>query len=197
MGAVVDYRTLIVQAANRYGVPPEIALAVAQQESGIQQFVNGQVLRGKAGEYGIFQLMPGTANDLGVDPTDARQNIEGGVRYLSQMYSMTGGNWTEALAAYNGGIGNWQRNTVSSDARAYASSVMGRVPFQMGQEPGQVTTTLPALPTLANSWSGAWSPDIVYGSGAVYSSDVVGDASSRLGWLVLAAAAAAVIIIGS
>lgn len=64
-----------------------------------------------AGAIGIMQLMPGTALELGVDPRNPRQNITGGVRYLSRQYQRMGEipNYRErlrfALASYNGGRG--------------------------------------------------------------------------------------------
>ncbi len=88
---------LISAAAGKYGVPPSLALAVATRESGLNQSAIGT-----SGERGVFQLMPGTANDLGVDPTDLSQNVDGGVRYLSQLYAKFG-DWHTALEAYNGG----------------------------------------------------------------------------------------------
>ena len=127
----MDYKQAIANAAMQHGVPVEIALAVAQQESGIQQYDSfGGVLKRwepKYKEYsrGIFQLMESTARDLGVNPDDPAQNIQGGVRYLKTMLSMTG-NWTAALEAYNGGIGNWQRGTVHDDAKRYARTVLAR-----------------------------------------------------------------------
>jgi soluble lytic murein transglycosylase-like protein len=110
---------LISAAASRYGVPPFVALAVAQRESGLNQSAVGT-----SGERGVFQLMPGTARDLGVDPTDLAANVDGGVRYLSQMFQQFG-NWRTALEAYNGGPGNVSRGTVSSAAQSYADAIIG------------------------------------------------------------------------
>lgn len=112
----------ISAAASRYGVPSWLALAVAQRESGLNQSA-----RGTSGEIGVFQLMPGTAAQLGVNPSDLSQNIDGGVRYLSQMYSQFG-DWRTALEAYNGGPGNVSRGTISNAAQGYADAIMGQSP---------------------------------------------------------------------
>jgi soluble lytic murein transglycosylase-like protein len=108
---------LISASAAKYGVPSSLALAVAQRESGLNQSA-----RGTSGEIGVFQLMPGTAAQLGVDPSSLDQNIDGGVRYLSQMYQQFG-DWHTALEAYNGGPGNVARGTVSSAAQSYADAL--------------------------------------------------------------------------
>jgi len=98
----IDLRDVIVAEANDQGVPPEIALAVATQESGLCHWgPGGGVLRGKAGEYGVMQLMPATAATLGVDPTDVNQNIHGGVKYLRELYDRYG-DWALAVQHYNG-----------------------------------------------------------------------------------------------
>jgi soluble lytic murein transglycosylase-like protein len=87
-------------AAEKYGVPAEIALSVASRESNFDQNA-----RSGAGAIGVMQLMPATAAGLGVDPYDVDQNIDGGVRYLAQMFRSYG-DWALALAAYNAGPGN-------------------------------------------------------------------------------------------
>ena len=60
--------------------------------------------RSTVGAIGLGQLMPETANDLGVDPHDWRQNLDGSARYLAMMLGEFG-DARLALAAYNAGPG--------------------------------------------------------------------------------------------
>ncbi len=55
-----------------------------------------------------MQLMPGTAKQLGVDPNDVEQNIQGGARLLRDLlirYENDPDQLRKALAAYNAGPG--------------------------------------------------------------------------------------------
>ena len=54
------------------------------------------------GAIGLAQLMPATAKELGVNPYNALQNLQGGARYLA-IQKNTFGTWKLALAAYNAG----------------------------------------------------------------------------------------------
>lgn len=99
------YDSLIYASAAKYGVDPLLVKAVIKQESGGKQYKsNGQVLTSSAGAIGIMQLMPGTAKGLGVNPYDVAQNIDGGVKLLSQNIKAFG-SIPLALAAYNAGGG--------------------------------------------------------------------------------------------
>jgi len=84
-------------AARRYGVPEDLFLRLVQQESGW----NTQAVSTK-GATGLAQLLPETADRLGVDETNPHENLDGGARYLRMMYDRFG-DWRLALAAYNAG----------------------------------------------------------------------------------------------
>lgn len=122
-------------AAHRYGVPPQIALKLAKQESGF----NPEAVSPK-GAVGVTQLMPGTAQELGVDPKNPIENINGGMRYLSQQYQKYG-DWPTALAAYNAGPGRMDaviagRAGLPAETASYVNSITGRPWSPPGGAPG-------------------------------------------------------------
>lgn len=92
-----EYLELAKAAARKHGVPEEMFLRLVHQESGW----NAGAVSPK-GATGLAQLMPGTADHLGVDIADPGQNLDGGARYLRMMYDRFG-DWRLALAAYNAG----------------------------------------------------------------------------------------------
>lgn len=92
-----QYLAMARQAARLHNVPEELFLRLVQQESGW----NPQAKSHK-GALGLAQLMPQTAELLGVNPHDPKQNLEGGARYLSWQYRKFK-SWPLALAAYNAG----------------------------------------------------------------------------------------------
>ena len=93
-----DLNAFMNEAARKYDVDPRLVSAVAEVESN-----NDPSAVSGAGAIGVMQLMPDTAAALGVDPYDAKQNIEGGTKYLRQMLDNFGGDVSKALAAYNAG----------------------------------------------------------------------------------------------
>lgn len=93
-----QYQPILLAAAQKYGVDP----ATAQRVMHIESRGRADALS-PAGAIGPMQLMPGTARELGVDPYDPVQNIDGGVRYLKQQIDKFGPEY--GPAAYNAGPG--------------------------------------------------------------------------------------------
>jgi len=93
----VPYDELVSKFSAMYSVPPNLVHAVIQVESGYDERAVS-----RTGAKGLMQLMPETARRFNVnDPFDARQNIEGGVRYLRQLLDQFP--LKLAVAAYNAG----------------------------------------------------------------------------------------------
>lgn len=86
-------------AGNQHGVPPAMLAAVGWVESRYQTDAVSS-----AGAMGVMQIMPVVANELGVDPYDPAQAIDGAARLLRSHYERFG-SWDLALAAYNAGAG--------------------------------------------------------------------------------------------
>ena len=91
------YLDMARAAARRHNVPEYIFLRLVQQESNWNPYAESH-----KGALGLAQLMPDTADILGVDPMVPEQNLEGGARYLREQYDRFG-SWHLALAAYNAG----------------------------------------------------------------------------------------------
>ena len=95
-----NHKKLIVKTAQRLGVDPYVALSIAKIESNFNASV-----KSPGGAIGLFQLSPGTAKKLGINPYIVSENVEGGIRYYQMLYKKYG-SMDLALAAYNAGPGN-------------------------------------------------------------------------------------------
>jgi soluble lytic murein transglycosylase-like protein len=92
---------LVRSAARAAHLDPSLALAVAAVESHFDP-----AARSAAGAVGVMQLMPGTAQALGVEnPYDPAQNARGGSLYLRELLDRFGGDVRRAVAAYDAGPG--------------------------------------------------------------------------------------------
>ena len=97
-----DLNVYFEEAANQYHVDIKLLKAIAYCESGFNPHAVSS-----AGAVGVMQLMPKTAEGLGVtDSYDPRQNILGGAKLISQLLDKYDGDKSLALAAYNAGSGN-------------------------------------------------------------------------------------------
>ena len=129
-----SFRNLISRSAARHGLDPALVSAVIMQESG----GNPQAVS-PAGARGLMQLMPSTADSLGIaDCFDPEQNVEGGTRYLRRMLEQFGGDEKLALAAYNAGPGAVSRyggTPPYRETRAYIQRVLALKQF-ISESPG-------------------------------------------------------------
>jgi len=94
-----EFDAHIEAAASVYGVASDLVRAVIRAESEFDAFAVSS-----KGAQGLMQLMPATAQRLGVsDPFDPRQNIFAGTQYLRILLDLFDGDVALALAGYNAG----------------------------------------------------------------------------------------------
>jgi peptidoglycan DL-endopeptidase CwlO len=116
-----SFDALFADATATYGLPAGLLKSVARAESGLDPNA-----RSHAGALGLMQLMPGTARELGVDPMNPAQAVDGAARLLRQ-HLKTFGSVPLALAAYNAGPGavrKYHGVPPYSETRAYVKRVM-------------------------------------------------------------------------
>lgn len=113
---------------SQYKLPQGLLRGVAATESS-----GNPNAQSKAGAQGLFQIMPGTASDLGLrgndvfDPTKAAQAA---AKYLSQLMRANGGDLSRTLASYNWGLGNVQKHGLDlmpRETQSYIPSVMANM----------------------------------------------------------------------
>jgi soluble lytic murein transglycosylase-like protein len=118
-----ELKQMLTRAGEQHNIDAELLASVVHAESG------GHVQAvSRTGARGLMQLMPGTAQALGVkDAFAADQNVEGGTRYLDAMLTRYHDNIALALAAYNAGPGAVDRYhgvPPFRETRAYVASVI-------------------------------------------------------------------------
>ena len=91
------YRRAFERAAQASRLPVAMLVAVGQVESRLEQ-----AARSPAGAQGVLQVLPSTATQLGLDPSQAASNVVAGALYLRQLLERFG-SIDLALAAYNAG----------------------------------------------------------------------------------------------
>ena len=120
LGSIVD------QAAQRESVQADLVRAVIKQESGGRPCA----LSAK-GAQGMMQLMPDTAQELGVaDPFDAKQNIDAGVKLLKTLLTKYKGDISLSLAAYNAGSARVDKDNAIPqipETISYVSDILGEL----------------------------------------------------------------------
>jgi soluble lytic murein transglycosylase-like protein len=99
----LDPKRLAAEAAKRANLPESLIRSIMHAESGFRP----DAISPK-GAIGLMQLMPATAQQLGADPRDPKQNVEAGTAYLLELllkYQNHDDQVARAVAAYNAGPG--------------------------------------------------------------------------------------------
>jgi soluble lytic murein transglycosylase-like protein len=130
-----ELNALIKGPAKKEAVNPELVRSVIRRESaGYPCAVSDK------GAIGLMQLMPEVAADLGVDPYDPRQNIEGATKYLKTLISRYNGDLKLALSAYNAGPQRVDETGVMPaipETMAYVAAILqdlNKSPAEAGQK---------------------------------------------------------------
>lgn len=128
-------RSIISEAAKKYGVPEPIMFAMAHQESTYNPSAVGPATKyGHA--RGMYQYIDDTAKRMGIDPMDARQSADAAAKQLSERLGK-GIEW--AVAAHHAGDNPKQHGRVT---RQYTASIMAKA-AAIAKELGDKTFTLP------------------------------------------------------
>lgn len=113
---------MLDRAGEAAELSPQLLEAIAYVESRF----NTKAISPK-GAVGMMQLMPATAEELGVDPHHPEENVRGGADYLRKMVTMFGDNVEHAVAAYNAGpsaVLKYGGVPPYPETRAYVDAVM-------------------------------------------------------------------------
>ncbi len=114
---------VVASASAAYHLDPDLVNSVIHAESGF----NSHAVSPK-GARGLMQLMPGTANQLGVnDVFDPQSNVAGGSRYLRELLERYHFDLVKALAAYNAGpqrVEQYQGVPPFRETRAYVARIV-------------------------------------------------------------------------
>jgi len=110
-------------ASAAYHLDPDLVNSVIHAESGF----NSRAVSPK-GARGLMQLMPGTADQLGVnDAFDPQANVTGGSRYLRELLERYNFDLVKALAAYNAGpqrVEQYRGVPPFRETRAYVARIV-------------------------------------------------------------------------
>lgn len=129
-------RSLIEESAKKYGVPVELGLALAQQESDY----NPEAFNPEFGATGLFQYIPETARAMQLDPTDPAQSADAAMRQFAEQMQTRGTDW--AIKHHFGGPDEQKHGPKTAqylaDVSKKASDIAGLLGISAGDIPGQV-----------------------------------------------------------
>ena len=123
-----DYLTLLNAAEDRYGIPRDLLVRQAYEESHFRPDIISGATVSAAGALGIMQIVPKFHPTA--DPLNVTAAIDYAAGFLSTLHEQFG-SWSLALAAYNAGPGNVHKygNTVPpfAETQKYVADIIGDV----------------------------------------------------------------------
>jgi len=143
-----EIQQLVIQKAAEWGIDPGIALAQAQQESGLNP-----TRVGSSGERGLMQFMPGTWARFGSgsfdNAFDPSANLDAWGAYMDYLLGLFGNDYTQALTAYNGGEGHLtdpgKYGPPSAAAQAYGAQLAAQASYDVtGADSGAADSMTPS-----------------------------------------------------
>jgi len=140
-----EYEDTIQAAAKAYNLPVDGFRAQLRHESDnfSPDVVSGK-RKSKAGATGIAQFMADTAAQYGIDPTDPTASIWAAAKMMSELRDKYGGDWEKALAGYNWGQGNVDRNGMANMPDETSKYVARLAPSYAGGTPAGPEAKSPA-----------------------------------------------------
>ncbi len=148
-----------LQPAPGTQIPPGAASAPIPAGDAVQRLAEAliqaesqgnPVAVSKKGAFGLTQLLPGTASDLGVNSNNPLENVAGGIAYLGQQLAKFG-NLSTALAAYNFGPGNVEKSQSTGAALPAETTRYIKQILSAAGLTGNETATQLGLPTTAQA----------------------------------------------
>ena len=129
----VPYQADFNAASKKYGVPVNVLMALAQQESSFNPVALGQPTKwGRA--KGLMQYIDSTAAGMGINPYDPQQSIDAAAKQLKQRLS-NGYSIEEAVSAHFGGD---DRKQWGPKTRQYGVDVLNKAQKFFDGTQGQI-----------------------------------------------------------
>lgn len=128
--------SLFTNLEEQHGLPSGLLQAVAYTESRYNPNAGS-----KAGAQGMFQFMPATAQQYGVDVKDPVSSAQGAAKMYANLLKQYGGDVPKALAGYNWGSGNVQKqgmDKMPTETRNYISQITGLMGNQTEQKKNSI-----------------------------------------------------------
>lgn len=146
----------IIAAANQYGVDPNLALAIAAHESGFNPNAVNRANANGTTDWGVMQLNDTTVQTLGVsNPLDPTENIDAGMRLLSQLSQKYNGDTAKILWAYNAGSGSVASGNMPSAVGNYIDWVDNYMATTSPEIVGTLAPDLASVPPDSSGSSGS------------------------------------------